>query len=76
MRAKAGRLKDSQFDKRRVILGYKVLVRSTQEAIGAFRENFPVRIKHPSGDIDINVTAAYYWQAFNVAKKHIVEQGL
>ena len=65
------RLRDGQYNKRRTIAGIRVLVSALPNATGVTPENFAVRIKHPAGDIDAEVTASYYWQAFNQARKMI-----
>ena len=68
------RLRDSQFDKRRTILGVPVLVRvPVTDMDGLVKSTFSVRIKFPGGDMDTKVEALYYWQAFNEARRLIIK---
>ena len=59
------------FKKRRTIYGIPVQVRAEPNGTGVTPENFLVSIKHPSGTIDTEVRAFFYWQAFNAAKEMI-----
>ena len=61
-------LRDGQFNKRRTILGIRVLVREEANGTGLIPDNFLIRIKHPDGDINAEIRTCYYWQAFNYAK--------
>lgn len=63
------RLRDGLYNKRRVICGCRVLVSSLPNPSGLVRESFAVRIKHPAGDIDLEMTAYYYWQVFDAVQK-------
>lgn len=63
------RLRDGLYDKRRTINGLRVLVAAPPNATGLIPENYPVRVKHPAGDIDLEMTASYYWQVFNGVRK-------
>ena len=51
--------------KERIIDGIKVLVNCQPNETGYIPENFYIRIKHPAGDIDLEMAACYYWQVFN-----------
>ena len=55
------------FKKRRTIYGIPVQVRAEPNGTGVTPENFLVSIKHPDGEIHLEYTAFYYWQAFNYA---------
>ena len=63
------RLRDGLYDKRRTINGLRVLVATQPNGTGLIRDNFAVRINHPAGDIDLEMTASYYWQVFNGVRK-------
>ena len=63
------RLRDGLFDKRRTINGLRVLIATQPNGTGLIRDNFAVRIKHPAGDIDLEMNACYYWQVFNGVRK-------
>lgn len=69
--ARAAHIRDGQFDKRRVIDGIRVLVRTPSDAGGIVSENFLVRIKHAAFPTDYTFTGHYYWQAFNDAKQRL-----
>jgi hypothetical protein len=63
------RLRDGLFDKRRTINGLRVLIATQPNGTGLIRDNFAVRIKHPAGDIDLEMTASYYWQVYAAVEK-------
>lgn len=66
-----GRLRDSQYNRCRTILGIRVLVNAAADADGLVKNTLPVRIKFHSGDVDYTLPCLYYWQAFNDAKARI-----
>ena len=59
------KIRDGLYDKRRTINGLRVLVAAPPNATGLIPENYSVRVKHPAGDIDLEMAACYYWQVFN-----------
>lgn len=63
------KIRDGLYDKRRTINGLRVLVATQPNGTGLIRDNFAVRIKHPAGDIDLEMTAYYYWQVFDAVQK-------
>lgn len=67
-------LRDTQFDKRRNILGHRVLVRvPVTDMEGLVKSTFSVRVKDPDhGDRDFTCPAFFYWQAFNEARKYLL----
>lgn len=67
-------LRDTQFDKRRTILGHRVLVRvPVTDMEGLVKSTFSVRVKDPDhGDRDFTCPAFFYWQAFNEARKYLL----
>ena len=67
------RPKDSQFSKRRNILGLRVLLNCPPDTDGIVPATFTARIKRPDGDVDLRIIAHYYWQAFSAAKDWIIK---
>lgn len=59
------KIRDGLYDKRRTINGLRVLVAAPPNATGIIPENYSVRVKHPAGDIDLEMVACYYWQVFD-----------
>ena len=66
--------RDACFDKRRTILGHRVLVRvPVTDMDGLVQSTFSVRIKDTDrGDRDFTCPAFFYWQAFNEARKYLL----
>ena len=63
------KIRDGLYDKRRTINGLRVLVAAPPNAMGLIPENYSVRVKHPAGDIDLEMVACYYWQVFDGVRK-------
>ena len=63
------KIRDGLYDKRRTINGLRVLVAAPPNATGIIPENYSVRVKHPTGNIDIVMVACYYWQVFVGVRK-------
>jgi hypothetical protein len=63
------KIRDGLYDKRRTINGLRVLVAAPPNATGLIPENYSVRVKHPAGDIDLEMNACYYWQVFDAVRK-------
>jgi len=63
------KIRDGLYDKRRTINGLRVLVAAPPNATGIIPENYSVRVKHPAGDIDLEMVACYYWQVFDGVRK-------
>lgn len=63
--------RDYSFNKKRTILGFRVLVREEPNGTGIVPANFVVRVKTAGGFIEEQMQAYYYWQAFNHARRMI-----
>ena len=63
------KIRDGLYDKRRTINGLRVLVAAPPNATGLIPENYSVRVKHPAGDINLEMVACYYWQVFDWVRK-------
>lgn len=63
------KIRDGLYDKRRTINGLRVMVAAPPNATGLIPENYSVRVKHPAGDIDLEMVACYYWQVFDGVEK-------
>lgn len=63
------KIRDGLYDKRRTINGLRVMVAAPPNATGFIPENYSVRVKHPAGNIDLEMVACYYWQVFAAVEK-------